>query len=524
MTGLTGLEQLSIDGTTVSDAGLRHLEELTRLKILMAYDAQVTAAGKSQLLKALPNLTIWISSPHGTKAAARAEKPPVGGGNGSVPSNGRIFTQDGNLIYVNIYSTDPNADQKDLVNFANATVIPRLRRIKGMDVPRNLANRYSALRVRLNPDQMGASDLSPKDIRKALTPSGMIDPNVRRDEVMDKTLESKEYGLIHIGRFNKPEQYENIVLKASPDGEILRLKDIGRVELSFPFFDISSDIDGHPAATIVLKSLPGGSAAVATKAVEKDLEELKAAFPPGMNLEVIPLDSRDMIYAVIEAPRDSTLEYEYTRAKCHELGAIARGIDGITSVSSLAGYQIRTEDHGLGAGTSLIHLKNRSDRKLTSRQIIETVEEKCRTMNVDLEFFEPPAVSVFVASGSCSVRVLDKTNSYSDRRPGSGAETFMDDLLKRKNLEGLFTFLAGHYPRYELVINNDVARQKGVSIADAMENLLVIMGGDVQAEGTFERVAEDFSNRFVKNGRGEMVPYSSFLQLKLKHGLNEIDR
>ncbi len=244
------------------------------------------------------------------------------------------------------------------------------------------------------------------------------------------------------------------------------------MELAPPFFDISSDIDGHPAAAIVLKPLPGWSAAIAIEAIEKDLEELKAAaFPPGMNFEVIPLDSRDMIYAVIETPRDSTLEY--TSARCHELGAIARGIDGITSVSSLAGYQIRTEDRGSTAGTCLIHLKDRSDRKLTSRQIIETLEEKCRTMNVDLEFFEPPAVSVFVAAGGFSVRVLDKTNSNSDRRPGSGAETFMDDLLKRKNLEGLFTFLASHYPQYELVINNDVARQKGVSIADAMENLLV---------------------------------------------------
>jgi hypothetical protein len=57
-----------------------------------------------------------------------------------------------------------------------------------------------------------------------------------------------------------------------------------------------------------------------------------------------------------------------------------------------------------------------------------------------------------------------------------------------------------------------------VSIADAMENLLVIMGGDVQAEGTFERVAEDFSNRFVKNDRGDMVRYRSFLQIQLKQG------
>ena len=172
LTGLTGLEQLSIDGTTVSDAGLRHLEELTRLKILMAYDAQVTAAGKSQLLKALPNLTIWITSPHGTKAAARAEKSPAGGGNSGVPSKGRIFTPDGKLVYVNVYSTDPNTDQKDLVNFANVTSYPASGESRAWMSPGILANRYSALRVRLNPDQMGASNLSPEDIRKALTPIG----------------------------------------------------------------------------------------------------------------------------------------------------------------------------------------------------------------------------------------------------------------------------------------------------------------------------------------------------------------
>ena len=523
LAGLTGLEHLSIDGTAVSDAGLRHLEGLTRLKGLAAYHAQVTAAGESQIRKALPNLSIYGPGPPWMDAATKAEKPPEAGGDGGVGSTGRIFTPDGK-VYVNVYSTDPDADQKDLVNFADVVVMPRLSRIKGMDVPRKLANRHSALHIRLNPEQMRAHNLSAEDIMEAFAPSRMIRPGERLDEAMGKTFQLKEYELIGIcWRYIKPEQYENIILKASPEGEILRLKDVGRVDLAPPFFDISSDIDGHPATAIVLKPLPGWSAAIAIEAIEKDLEELKAAaFPPGMNFEVIPLDSRDMIYAVIETPRDSTLEY--TSARCHELGAIARGIDGITSVSSLAGYQIRTEDRGLGAGTCLIHLKDRSDRKLTSRQIIETLEEKCRTMNVDLEFFEPPAVSVFVAAGGFSVRVLDRTNSHSDRRPGSGAETFMDDLLKRKNLEGLFTFLASNYSQYDLVIDNDAAMQKGVSIADAMENLLVIMGGDVQAEGTFERVVEDFSNRFVKNGRGDMVPYRSFLQLKLKQGLNESDR
>jgi hypothetical protein len=532
LTRLPRLQNLRLDRTWITDAGLVHLGGITSLKVLNLSCTQVTAVGKSQILKALPNLIIDISSPDGTDTAAKAEKPPEAGGDRGGGSKGRIFTPDSKLMYVNVYSTAPDADQKDLVNFANAVVMPRLRRIKGMDIPRNLArrikgidvlrnfaNRHSAVRIRLNRDRMRAHNLSSNDIIKALTPSTIAGSQLDR---ATKTWQSNEYELIHTSLYNKPEQWEKVILKASPDGEVLRLKDVGRVDMAPPFFDISTDVDGHPATMIVLKPLPGWSAAIAIEAIEKDLEELKAAaFAPGMNFEVIPLDSPDMIYAVIEAPRGSTLEF--TSARCHELGAIARGIDGITSVSSLAGYELRTEDRDSTAGTCLIHLKDRSDRKLTSRQIIEVLEGKCRTMNVDLEFFEPPAVSVFGAAGGFSVRVLDRAISHSDGRPGSGPETFMDDLLKRKTLEGLITFLAGHYPEYELVIDNDAAMQKGVSIADAMENLPVFVNGDVQSERTSWRL-EVLSDLFVKNDRGEMVPYSSFLQLKLKEGLTEIDR
>jgi AcrB/AcrD/AcrF family len=456
-------------------------------------------------------------------AAPKAEKLPAAGGDGVVQCKGRILTPDGKLMYVNVYSTDPDADQKDLFDFADVFVMPRLWRIKGMGILRNLGNRTFAMRVCLNPDRMRAYNLSSEDIMKAFSGCGVVGSPGRLGQATGKMSQSKEYVLTYIGRYNKPEQYKNIILKANPDGEILRLKDVGEVELGTQLFDIDSDVDGRPSAAFVLNQAPGFNAGEVIEAIKEELEQTKKeSFPPGMNFEVIPLDSRDMIYAVIETPRGSTLEY--TSAKCHELGAIARGIDGITSVSSLAGYQIRTEGRGSDAGTCLIHLKDQSGRKRTSRQIIETLEEKCRTMNVHLEFFEPPAVSVFVAAGGFSVRVLDGTNSHSDRRPGSGPETFMDDLLKRKNLEGLFTFLAGHYPQSELVINNDAAMQKGVSIADAMENLPVFVGGDVQAERTFRRLAEELSNLFVKNDRGEMVPYSSFLQLKKKQGLNEIDR
>ena len=252
----------------------------------------------------------------------------------------------------------------------------------------------------------------------------------------------------------------------------------------------------------------------------------------------IPLEDQGMIYGVIQTPPGSTLEY--TNAKSHELQAIAKKIEGVTSVSSLAGYEVLTEGRGSNAGTCLINLKSWSDRKLTSRQIIEELEEKGRQIsNVKLEFFEPPAVPGFGAAGGFSVRVLDKTNTMNYQQLGEVTEKFMDALSKRKEVKGLFTFFASNYPQYELVINNDVAMQKGVSIGNAMDNLSIVVGSTweqgfvrfgqffkvyVQASPEFRRFPEDFENLFVKNDHGEMVPYSSFMQLKKKQGLNEINR
>ncbi len=463
-------------------------------------------------------------------AAAKAQKPSALGGGGGVQSKSksRMFMPDGKLIYVNVYTTDPNADQKDLTNSSNVFVMPRLeRRIKGMGIAAILGNRTSALRIRLDPVRLRAHNLSSGDIMKALTVSTMVGPDERlrrlsRPEV--KMPQSTEYVLTYIApRYNKPEQYSQIILKADPDGEVLRLREVGEVELSTRSFDNCPEINGHPAAAIVLKPLPGRGAAIVIEAIKEELEQTrKESFPSGMNFEINSPEDQGMIYAVIETSWDSPLEY--TSAVCRELEAVARGIDDITSVSSLAGYDVRTEDLSPHAGTCLIHLKNRPDRKLTPRQIIETLEEKCRAREVEPECFEPPAISVFVAAGGFSVRVLDRTNANDDRRPGGLPATSMDDLLNRKDLEGVFAFFAGNYPQHELVINNDVAMQKGVSIASALEKLPRIVGGDVQSERTLRRFVEDPSNLSFKNDRGEQVPYRSFMQFKKKQGLNESGR
>jgi RNA polymerase sigma factor (sigma-70 family) len=463
------------------------------------------------------------------RAAAKPDKPPAAGSDGGAQIKGRVLTPDGHPIYVHIYRTDPNADQKDLFNFATVYVMPRLDRARrGIGGATILGKRVYAMRIFLNPDRMRDHNLSSEDVMKALWEQSMIRPAGwgspgRLGQSTGKTSQSKEYVLTYIGRFNKPEPYANIILRANPKGEILRLKDVGEVELGPQVSDIYSEINGQPAASIVLKQAPGSNAALDIDEIKKELEQIKKeSFPPGMNFEVIPLENQGMIYAVIQTPQGSTLEY--TSAKCHDLQAIARGIDGVTSVSSLAGYEFLTEGRSSNAATCLINLQNRSKRKLTSRQIIEKLEEKGRQIaNVKLEFFEPPAVSVFGAAGGFSVRFLDTTNNNSERL-GKVTEKFMDDLSKRKDLYSLFTFFASNYPQYELVINNDVAMQKRVSIANAIDNLAILIDSYVQAEKKFWRFPEDLGNLFIKNDRGELVAFASFIQLKKKQGFNEINR
>ena len=175
----------------------------------------------------------------------------------------------------------------------------------------------------------------------------------------------------------------------------------------------------------------------------------------------IPGEDQGMIYGIIQTPPGSTLEY--TNAKSHELQAIAMELtDEVGSVSSLAGYEVLTEGRGSNAGTCLINLKQWSERKRTSREIIADLEERCRKIsNVKLEFFEPPAVPGFGAAGGFSVRLLDKNSSTDYRRLGEVTEKFMKALSKREELSDVFTFFNANYPQYELVIDSDSAMQKG---------------------------------------------------------------
>ena len=171
------------------------------------------------------------------------------------------------LMYVNVFSTDKNVDQNFLYNYASVNLLPEIKRIQGVGRANILGNRSYAMRVELNLDRMRAYELSSEDVMKAIADQSMIGSPGRLGQATGRTSQTVEYVLTWVGRYNTTEQYENIILKSNPQGEILRLKDVATVSLGSSFYDLYSDIDGNPSAAIVLKQTPGSNATVV---IEKD--------------------------------------------------------------------------------------------------------------------------------------------------------------------------------------------------------------------------------------------------------------
>ncbi|RZJ64917.1 MAG: hypothetical protein EOO45_17560, partial [Flavobacterium sp.] len=553
------------------------------------------------------------------------------------------------LMYVNLYSTGKNMDEKFLYNYANVNMLPEINRVKGVARSQILGSRTYAMRIWLNPDRMRAYNISVDEVMKALGEQSIVGRPGRLGQSSGIKAQSLEYVLTYKGRFSEPSEYEDIIVRANSNGESIRLKDIGKAELGSEFFDIYSSLDGHPSASIVLKQNYGSNASDVIKQVKEKLEEMKETFPPGMDYKIsydvsqfldasieqvlhtlrdafilvaivvfiflgdwrstlipilavpvsligaffaiqffglsinlvtlfalvlaigivvddaivvveavhakfeefpnitpymavkkvlgeisgaiiaitavmvsvflpisfmsgpvgtfyrqfsitmassivisaivaltltpvlcamllknhhgherkknlltkgldkfnsgfekmtgkyvgllrhmvsrkwltfailllfcagtfyvnkilpsgfIPSEDQGTIYAIIQTPPGSTLET--TNQVSQRLQKICEHVDGVESVSSLAGYEIMTEGRGSNAGTCLINLKPWGDRKHKVTEIMEELEEKSHNLGAKVEFFEPPAIPGFGSSGGFSLRLLDKNNT-----------------------------------------------------------------------------------------------------------------
>jgi HAE1 family hydrophobic/amphiphilic exporter-1 len=191
------------------------------------------------------------------------------------------------LMYINLYSKDPHTDEKFLFNFADINILSELKRVDGVGFADILGNREYAMRIWLQPDRMLAHKISADEVLKALDEQSLEASPGKTGESSGKRSQAFEYVLKYPGRFNTKEGYENIVLKSSPDGEILRLKDVATIEFGSSYYDLYSNLNGKPSAAIVLKQSYGSNASQAIKDIKAKLEQIKAtSFPKGMDYEI----------------------------------------------------------------------------------------------------------------------------------------------------------------------------------------------------------------------------------------------
>ncbi len=600
------------------------------------------------------------------------------------------------LMYINLYSNDPKADQQFLYNYADINILSELKRINGVGDADILGNREYAMRVWLKPDRMQAYNISADDVMKALDEQSIEASPGKTGESSGKRSEAFEYVLKYSGRYNTKEQYGNIILRANPDGEILRLKDVADIEFGSSMYDIYSTLNGKPSAAIVIKQSYGSNASEVIKNIKALMADLKENnLPKGMDYEIsydvskfldasmekvvhtlfeafvlvgivvflflgdwrstlipalavpvslvgtfalmsffgitlnlislfalvmaigvvvddaivvieavhakmeeknlsplrateeamreisgaiiaitfvmaavfipvafmsgpvgifyrqfsitmatsiilsgivaltltpalcamilknnhnqprkktmlnkfllkfnnlfnkgsfkyekvltktvnkrtvtfgillafcagvfflnnslpsgfIPNEDQGMFYAIIQTPPGSTLER--TNEVSQKLQKIAEGIDGVSSVSSLAGYEILTEGTGANSGTCLINLKSWDERSKSAEEIIKELEEKAGNINgANIEYFQPPSVPGYGAAGGFELRLLDKAGSGDYHKMEEVSRDFIKELTRRPELSSVFTFYSASFPQYVLKIDNDIA-------------------------------------------------------------------
>ncbi len=188
------------------------------------------------------------------------------------------------LMYINLYSDDPTLDEKFLFNYADINLLSELKRVDGVGFADILGNREYSMRIWLKPDRMLAYKIAADEVLKALDEQSLEASPGRTGEASGKKSQAFEYILKYPGRFTTKEGYENIILRSSSDGQILRIKDVADVEFGSTYYDLYSKLNGRPSAAIVIKQSYGSNASEVIKNLKAKLEEIKkSSFPKGMN-------------------------------------------------------------------------------------------------------------------------------------------------------------------------------------------------------------------------------------------------
>jgi hydrophobe/amphiphile efflux-1 (HAE1) family protein len=213
------------------------------------------------------------------------------------------------LMAVTLTASDERYDSLFLNNYAQINLVNQLGSIPGVGESRLASQQVYSMRVWVDPDKMSTLRLNATDIGNAIqaqnrqNPAGAIGQAAPTPQGTDF-----QYAVTAPGRLTDPAEFENIVIRSQPDASILRLRDIGRVELGAQSYGSFSRLNGRPSGNVIIFLSPGANAVQTANAVQAFMKEAKRTFPPGVDY-VVPYDSTmfvrtaisDVVKTLIEA-------------------------------------------------------------------------------------------------------------------------------------------------------------------------------------------------------------------------------
>lgn len=191
------------------------------------------------------------------------------------------------LMYLNILSSDTTHTENFVYNFTDINILRELKRIDGVGFVEIMGSRDYAMRVWLNPNRLAVYNMSPQDVTEAIRSQNIEAAPGKTGISSDKLPQQLQYTLQYTGKFSTPEEYGEIVLKALPDGSLLKLKDVAEIDFDSEDYNMISMTDGKPSAAIMIKQRPGSNAKEVIENIKAKMEEIKeSSFLPGMDYNI----------------------------------------------------------------------------------------------------------------------------------------------------------------------------------------------------------------------------------------------
>ena len=194
-----------------------------------------------------------------------------------------------------LYSPDGTFDQKFLTNYMKINIEPRLSRIAGVGEVDIHGADYS-LRVWLDPGRMAQYGLMPSDIRRVLEEQNLESPAGTLGAESDNTF---RYNLKYRGRYENESDFENLVIRALPDGSVLKLKDVAEIELGSRSYEFLGSVNGKPGTTCMISQTAGSNANEIIEEIDKEVERIRHTLPKGMVM-VDLMSTKDFLDASID--------------------------------------------------------------------------------------------------------------------------------------------------------------------------------------------------------------------------------